>query len=158
MHPLFEDYLQRLTIIHREFEATLKGLSTEALDWSPGPDMNSLTVLVVHVAGSTRYWVGDVGAQIPSNRDRAAEFQAKGLDEETLLLRLTDVRTFVRGVLENLSIDDLSIARTVPGRTLPNGEPETFTVGDALLHALEHTALHVGHAQMTRQLWEQRKA
>jgi hypothetical protein len=158
MHQLFEDYLQRLTIIHRELEAAFQGLPTEALDWSPGPDMNSLTVLVVHVAGSTRYWVGDVGAQMPSNRNRASEFQAKGLDEETLLLRLADNRTFVRGVLENLSIDDLSIVRTVPGRTLPNGELETFTIGDTLLHALEHTAVHVGHAQMTRQLWDQRKA
>jgi hypothetical protein len=25
----------------------------------------------------------------------------------------------------------------------------------SLLHALEHTALHLGHMQLTRQLWEQ---
>jgi ankyrin repeat protein len=25
-----------------------------------------------------------------------------------------------------------------------------------LAHALEHTALHLGHMQITRQLWEQR--
>ena len=27
----------------------------------------------------------------------------------------------------------------------------------ALLHALEHTAIHLGHMQIMRQLWEQRR-
>jgi len=32
-----------------------------------------------------------------------------------------------------------------------------FTVGRALAHALQHTALHLGHAQVTRQLGEQQE-
>jgi hypothetical protein len=30
-------------------------------------------------------------------------------------------------------------------------------VGWALCHILKHTALHLGHLQITRQLWEQRQ-
>ena len=155
MLVILEQYLERLTEQHQLLEATLAGLPAEALDWTPGADMNSLCVQVVHVAGSTRFWVGDVAAGIPSNRDRDAEFTAKGLDEETLKLRLTDTRTFVRSILENLSLDELAEVRPVPGRRTANGEQQTDTVGRALLHALDHTALHVGHAQMTRQLWDQ---
>jgi hypothetical protein len=29
-------------------------------------------------------------------------------------------------------------------------------VGWALLHALEHTAIHLGHIQITQQLWDQK--
>lgn len=157
MLPLFEDYMGRMIVQHERFAEALRGLPQEGLDWIPGTDMNSMCILVVHVVGSARFWVGDVAAGIPSNRDRDSEFRASGLDEDTLVLRLTDNRTFVRGVLENLSYDDLAKVRPIPGRTLSNGELETYTVGQAILHALEHTGMHVGHAQITRQLWDQRK-
>jgi len=32
-----------------------------------------------------------------------------------------------------------------------------FTVAWALLHALEHTAIHLGHIQMVSQMWKQRQ-
>ena len=157
MLAILEDYLERLTDQHLQLERTLKGLSIEALDWTPAPGMNSLCVQVVHVCGSTRFAVGDIAAGISSSRDRDAEFRASGLDEDTLQLRLTDTRTFVRGVLENLSQEDLSQVRPIPGSKNANGEPETDRVSRVLLHTLAHTALHVGHAQITRQLWNQRQ-
>ncbi len=39
-------------------------------------------------------------------------------------------------------------------RTDPRDGRE-YTVAWALFHALEHTALHLGQMQLTRQLWEQ---
>jgi len=149
MHQVFTDYMKLLAALHGEFEKTLEGLSVEALDWTPGPDMNSLGVLVVHVAGSTRYWVGEVAAGIPANRDRAAEFRASGLNETALKGRLAENLEFVRGILENLTPDSLVSARFLASRN------QNITAGEAVLHALEHTALHVGHAQITRQLWDQ---
>lgn len=151
MHQLFNDYLKLLAELHADFEKTLAGLPVEALDWTPGPDMNSQCVLVVHVTGSTRFWVGEVAAGIPANRDRAAEFRASGLDEAALKERLAANREFVRQVFEQLSLDNLLVSRVVAGRS------QEVTAGEAILHALEHTALHVGHAQITRQLWDQRQ-
>ena len=126
-----------------------EGLSTEALDWTPGPDMNSLGVLAIHVAGAERYWIGDVVGRDPSDRDRSAEFRARGLDAAALKAHLAETLVHSQGVLEGLALPDLEASRVSPR----NGRE--FTVAWCLAHALEHTALHLGHMQITRQLWEQ---
>ena len=46
MEPYFEDYLLNLGELHNDILNVLKDLPPEALDWSPGQDVNSLTVLV----------------------------------------------------------------------------------------------------------------
>lgn len=151
MEPFFTSYLELFEDVVRAFVETFDDLPDEALDWVPGPDMNSLTVLVVHVCGSARFWVGDIGLGEPSNRDRAAEFVARGLSKGELNARLTAVLDYLRGAFERLSVADFATVRTIPGRTQPR------TVAWTVLHALEHTALHLGHAQITRQLWQQRE-
>jgi uncharacterized damage-inducible protein DinB len=152
VQAFFEEYLDRLEALHGHIERAIEGLSQAALDWAPGPDMNSLGVLVIHVAGAERYWVGDVVARDPSGRDRDAEFRAYGLDAATLRNRLRDALAHSRGVLENLTLQDLETPRTSPR------DGKQFTIGWALAHALEHTALHAGHMQIMRQLWEQRES
>ncbi len=149
MHPFFTDYLERLATLHLEIEKAIDGLSVDALQWTPDPDVNSLMVLVVHLTGAERYWIGDVALEQPSNRNRPSEFEAAGFNEEDLRARLQASRDFAREGLERLTLADLEQTRHAP---LTNRE---VTVGWALLHALEHTAIHAGHAQIMRQLWQQ---
>jgi len=146
----FEDYLGRLQELHAEIEHAIEGLPLEALDWSPGPHMNSLCALVAHAIGAQRYWVGDAVGRDPSGRNREAEFRACGMDAGTLKSGLDETLAHTRGALEELTLQDLDTLRVSPR----NGRE--FTVAWALAHALEHTALHAGHAQITRQLWDQR--
>jgi hypothetical protein len=47
-----EGYLTRLQVLHAELERAIEGLAPEALDWSPGPHMNPLCVLVAHASGA----------------------------------------------------------------------------------------------------------
>lgn len=158
MHPFYADYLERLDILHDDFKRAIHGLAVEALDWVPGSDMNSLCVLVVHTCGAERYWIGDVAAQNPSNRVRADEFKAHGLDEAALTATLDQALDFARQTLAAFSLDELAAPRPLPNpKNRPTTKLESFTAGWALLHALEHTAQHSGHAQITRQLWEQRR-
>lgn len=152
MLPVFADYIERLSDLHQDFAQAIGGLSVTALDWVAGAEMNSLCVLVVHTTGATRFWVGDVAMGEPSNRVRASEFQAKGYDETRLRQRLDETFGYVEGALARLSLDDLAVVRLVPGRD------QQYRVGWALFHALEHVGLHLGHAQMTRQLWNQGQA
>ena len=148
MLPLLESYFDRLQRLHRDAEEALDGLPPEALDWSPAPDVNSLVVLTTHLAGSERYWMGDVAGQDPSGRVREEEFRTQGVDAAALKQRLAAALAHSRGVLEKLTLEDLDARRTSPmdGREV--------TVGWAIAHALEHTAVHVGHMQVTRQWWE----
>ncbi len=141
-------YLERLQELHADMGRAIEGLPPGALDWVPGPQMNSLAVLVVHTTGAERYWIGEVVAGEPSGRDRPAEFRAFGLDEAALKARLQGMLAYVRGMLEGLTVEDLEAARISPR------DGRRFSVAWALLHALEHTAIHLGHAQMLRQMWE----
>lgn len=152
MIPVLEDIFKHLQDRHTDFEKTIAGLPQQALDWVPAPDMNSLCVLIVHTMGAERYWLGEIGAGIMTNRDRAAEFKAQGLDENALRELLSTTLEFSRAALEKLTLDDLS-----KERISPNHRGSTFRASWGIAHALEHTALHVGHAQITRQLWDQRK-
>jgi uncharacterized damage-inducible protein DinB len=152
MEALFTDFLERLHVLNRDFVATFEGLPAEALDWVPGEDMNSFCVLVVHTAGATRFWIGDAALGESSNRNRDAEFRAKGLSADELKARLAAVEAYAEDALERLTLADLATWRVPNGGTSYQRE---FTVGWALLHALEHVGLHLGHAQITRQLWQQ---
>jgi hypothetical protein len=88
MPTILEAYLERLEALHAEIQQIIADLSPEALDWTPGPEMNSLGVLVAHVAGSERYWIGTVVGDAPLERDRDAEFRTHGLDGVTLAAQL----------------------------------------------------------------------
>ena len=65
--------------------------------------------------------------------------------------RLADSFERARGVLGRLALEDLEMPRISPR------DGREFMVGWALAHALEHTVLHLGHIQITRQLWEHRE-
>ena len=152
MEQFFADYLERLQTLHEDMKTAFKALPQEALDWVPGPDMLSFCVLVVHASGAERYWIGDVACQDPSDRDRAAEFGVHGLDAANLEARLDRSLDYIKGGLEKLKLDQLAEVR------ISSRDSRKYTAGWALAHALEHTALHLGHAQVTRQLWEQKRA
>ena len=144
MDSYFTEYFNRLQLMHHELYAALEGLPQTALDWTPAEGANSLAVIAIHTAGAERFWIGDCIAEEPSNRDRQAEFRTGGLSAEALQERLDASLSYVQQVLERLSLDDLSDLRT-----LRDGSQKT--VGWVLAHVLSHTALHAGHAQVTRQ-------
>ncbi|MBW1696501.1 MAG: DUF664 domain-containing protein [Deltaproteobacteria bacterium] len=150
MHSLFEDYFNCLQGLHDDIKKCIDGLPQEALYWVPGAEMNSLCVIAVHVAGSQRYWIGDIISQEDSKRDRDAEFRARGLDAVELTKRLDESLAYTKGILERLRLEDLETICVSPK------DDRKFTKGWVLWHVLEHVANHLGHAQLTRQLWEQR--
>lgn len=151
MQTFFTEYLNLLQDCHKGIREALEGLPSEALDWIPGQDMNSISVLVFHTTGSVRFWIGDIAAQEPSNRDRDAEFRAHNVGMDVLKKRLADNLEYARYALDKMSLQDLETTRTRPS------DGSELTVAWALLHALEHATSHLGHIQMTRQLWEQSK-
>jgi len=146
-----QDFLDRLDEIHTSIEQAIQGISQEALDWSPGEGMNSITVLIIHLTGAERYWIGDVALEDPSSRDRAAEFRAGSIPLDALQARLADSSAYAQSAITKLTLADLEQERVSPR------DGRKFTVAWALLHALEHSALHLGHIQITRQLWEEQK-
>lgn len=149
MQLFYESYLNNLLELHDEIRSAIQGLSPDALDWIQGPGMNSINVLVVHLTGAERYWLGDVLLGYSSGRDRDAEFKVEGLSFEDLVHRIAEIENFVKKALDELTLEDLDKKRISPR----NGRE--VTVGYILPYVLKHVALHLGHIQITKQLWEQ---
>jgi len=149
LQTFYADWLNNLQELHDDVAKTIEGLTLEALDWSPKEGVNSITALIVHLTGSQRFLFGEVISGQDIHRDRDAEFRAKGLAPDELTKRLNDNIKYISAELEKLTLADLDSQRMFRTR-------ET-TVGWVLGHALKHTATHLGHIQVMRDLWGQFK-
>jgi hypothetical protein len=142
----FADYLQRLEGLQHSLHKEVRDLPAQAMDWSPGPEMNSVAVLLAHIVGLLHEGIDIALGEHPS-RVREQEFQTRGVLSDTMLRRLDAVIDDARGALPHLGLTDLSKER--------QDEDGTVSCGWALLHALEHAYLHLGHVQLTCQMWRQ---
>jgi hypothetical protein len=61
-------------------------------------------------------------------------------------MRLNQSLEYIRSVLERLTTENIASLRDFRGRER--------SVAWILDHALKHTATHMGHIQLMRQLWE----
>lgn len=151
--PLSEldNYLQRLEDLRGQVRDLIADLPADALNWQPlggGAESptNSLAVLAAHVAGAEHFWIGEVVGGLPATRHRDAEFATTVDAPAGLLLRLENTATETRKVFAALSQADLDGTRQARGRTIP--------VRWCILHVVDHTATHLGHMQLTLQLWQ----
>ena len=148
----FADYLERLEGLQHRLHQAVRDLPVEAMDWSPGPEMNpvmnSMAVLLAHITGVLKEGM-DLALDNPPSRVRAQEFQTHGVSSTEMLRRLDAVIDYARDALPRLGLADLAQAR--------QDEDGMITCGWALLHALEHAYLHLGHIQITCQMWRQRE-
>src|SRR5262245_25972827 len=82
-----------------------------AMDWSPGPEMNSVAVLLAHITGVLHEGI-DIALDDPPTRVRAQEIQTRGVVSAEMLRRLDAVIDYARGALPRLGLEDLSKERT----------------------------------------------
>jgi hypothetical protein len=150
MIPFYVALADRFHELHVAILKDLDSLPSDALDWKPGTETNSVSVLIVHLTGAERFLIGDVIMQDPSNRNREAEFLVKGMSKEDLVRRLNETEAYLLASFEGLRLPDLEAVRLHPRHG------SQVSVSWALLHALEHTGTHVGHIELTVQLWHQR--
>ncbi len=120
----------------------------------PLADTNTLFALGTHLVGAGEFWVLTLAGGRPSDRNRLAEFHATGHGAD-LLARYERWLTAVHEVLDDLP--DAAMARPanppLEYRNMPGmAQDGPFTVRECLLHAVEHSALHQGHIEITRQI------
>lgn len=129
--------------------ATVAGLDEEELNRRPGLEgANSPFVIVTHVLGNMRAWVLGIACEEPLRRDRASEFRARGTGPEMEQAARELLAAMVLAIerLEANSLDD----RIQPSQELfGEGQARELTRREALLHPLEHAAIHLGQLQLT---------
>jgi uncharacterized damage-inducible protein DinB len=139
---LSEDFLQvvwaRLVDDYpRQVRACLSVLDDEDLWWRPNDQANAVGNLVLHVAGSNRFYLEHVIAGHADVRDRDAEFAARGaLSKNEVEQVWADTERRVERVLSTIT------AHRLTEMTDRSGRPSSFA--RILLHVTHHNATHVG--------------
>jgi uncharacterized damage-inducible protein DinB len=145
-----QGYLTTLNELQDQIKSLLEGLPQDALDWRPIQGAgelatNSLAAVVTHLAGSETYFMKEIIGRQPIQRDREAEFVTRGVNVSALRTRLEAAAKSAEEVLSPMTEGQLEEGRKFRDRQV--------TVRWSILHVIEHTAQHVGHMQLTRQLW-----
>lgn len=150
MLPEVEQYLRTLDDLRNQVASLIRGLPAEALNWRPalpaGADpTNSLGVLAVHVAGAEHFWIAECIGVYPHTRVRDQEFTFVAQSAEEPLARLAKVGNETHAVLDKLTAERLGSSFMKDDVAVP--------VRWAIHHVMVHSALHIGHMQLTYQLW-----
>jgi uncharacterized damage-inducible protein DinB len=120
----------------------IEGLTEDQARWAPTERANSLLTLIVHLTGVERGWTEETILGRDSGRDREAEFSE--LVAKTTVPEAAEAY-LAQGERTNEIVRDLE-------RDTPCVGESGFSVRWVLLHLLEETARHAGHADITREL------
>lgn len=132
-----------------EMSAIVTGLGEDLANRRPDlPGANSPYAILTHCCGVLEGWGGEVIANRPVERDRAAEFVATGATAD-LMAKVADAKVQLRRDLVAVQWDSAP-AGPVRGRDAET--PVGQTQGGVLLHVLEELAQHLGHLEVTRDL------
>jgi uncharacterized damage-inducible protein DinB len=145
-----ENYLQRIEDLHKQIVEMIDDLPREGLNYFPIvlPQMqvsNSIAILAMHVAGAEHHLIGEVVGGMPITRDRDVEFTVRVRNSAPLIDILNKTLAETKTVFSQLSEADLSKSFEIDEKTVQGRW--------AILHVVDHTALHLGQMQITYQLW-----
>ncbi len=144
------NYLQRIEDHHKQIVDLIDGLPRDGLNFFPitVPELqvsNSVAVLTAHVAGAEHRWIGEVIGGLPVTRDRDLEFAIRVKNAAPLIDMLNSTLAETRSVFSRLTENDLDKEYEVEEKMVPGRW--------GVLHVIDHTSLHLGHMQLTYQLW-----
>jgi uncharacterized damage-inducible protein DinB len=144
-------YIERIT---REVIDEISKLSDDELNTPlPIPDTNTVFAIGTHYVGMAEFWtlalVGGTGSQ----RVRSAEFVARGAGAD-LIARMERYLADARALLTHIPASRLDEIAQPPAEFANTGgfKDHTFSCRDCLFHVVEHSATHLGHIQLTKDL------
>ena len=141
-------YAEVLDRLRQEIITLLQSAPAGSLNERPldndSHETNSLAVLASHTAGAEYEWIVQVAGGRERTRHRPDEFVATADTAQTLIDKINRTAEASNAVLAALTEADLAAEKERGDRT--------FGVRWSILHAIEHTALHLGHMQLTQQL------
>lgn len=175
LYALPDGYASRLVALHayqmetqrKELLTVADGLAPEDLAWQPARGMNTMGMLLAHIAYAEYYLVRvgveekssdggkavvgvsdeEVGMPLASDAPGSPALAGKELPFFHDLLERSRAYTF--DVMRSLTDDDLD---RVVVRTRPDGTRREFNVGWVLYHVVEHEVGHRGQIAMLRHL------
>ena len=146
MNPDVQTYFERISWAVESILGAGEGLDGELLNQQPVPgESSSIYVLTTHIMGNLRQGILATLGDAEDNRNRDAEFVARGGSMATLHEEWSALQSDLEAMLAKLTPDDLERQYEHPRRGKMNGWA-------VLLNTAMHAAEHAGHAELTRQV------
>lgn len=137
-----------LETMQSEMQKIMAEVGVEGMNWTPPlKEVNSLYAIATHTTASQLWWIQENLHGQKVERDRISEFTASDQNLERVNTSIKEGQALTRQILEAIKPEDLQKLREVKGKS--------YTVEWIVLHVIEHTATHLGHMQLTKQMWEQ---
>ncbi len=134
-----------------ELVACLEGLDSDALNWKPLDDANSLYVLATHTMGNVRHNFLNILCGRDITRDRDSEFAAMGKSAAEVEAGWNALQGRISEAIQELPPGDLDRIRDDPQRGKITGR-------ELMIIVARHAAEHFGQAQLTRDLVKARRS
>ncbi|MBI4278250.1 MAG: DUF664 domain-containing protein [Armatimonadetes bacterium] len=148
-----QTYLHELELTRNQILETVNGLTDDQLHWQLGEDYNSVAMLIKHLTGSEKFWIGEVVGGIPSERNRAAEFTHDRPARADLVngwLRAKEQTHAVLGKMPAGALDE----EVEYGS--PNDRKRT-TKRWVVVHVVAHTGYHLGQIRLLAKMAQRAK-
>lgn len=150
-----QDIAEYAKLLHDQRDAmleTVKDLPDAAVDWTPMPqDTSSLSMMALHGTGHLRRFLVENVTGREIEYDRAAAFASKGMGAAKLAETIRATYDMAEKALQSVDPETLdrpklyTINHPIKGTTATPGYGIHFSMG--------HVWMHIGHMQLTRQLW-----
>jgi hypothetical protein len=156
-NPLLPATMAMLQKLVDDIFQQLDGVPEDDLNtWLPRDgmrDVNTFFALATHTVGAGEFWILEAAGGHAVDRDRLAEFRSTGTLEQ---LRERYDRWLRDSADVFATTDDATLASLYERQANPERGMSAArrTRAECIAHALEHTAVHLGHLQLQRQLWD----
>ena len=138
MERLFLSYsVEKLRQSEERIQYCLDRLSPDEVWWRGAEECNSVANLVLHLCGNVRQWIlASIDGQ-PDQRQRDAEFAARGN------VSIAELRTVLKETVDEAI---QAIGRVTPSRLVETVHVQGYdkSVLEAIYHVIEHFSLHTG--------------
>lgn len=149
-----------ITLYAKEIERLLdrlcraiEGLDEGQLNWRPpAPETNSVFVIATHLLGNMEASVLGIVCGQDIQRNRPAEFAARGSSAEPIVARAQELAGRFALALRDLSPERLDEVSTPTKSVWGAGTPAPMSGREALMHTIEHAAMHLGQIDITLDL------
>ena len=152
MQPIVEYAQAMLDHLSGRYKQVVEAMPEEGLNWQPGgAGTNSLAQIVRHVVSGQRLifnWALGTPPQLPMT-ERSRGLHNDPATRAELLDLLAEGDRARAELLAQLDGSDL-------GETVPSLRGEQRTRFFYVAHSVGEAREHIGHAELTRQLWETR--
>ncbi len=151
MKPMVEVVQKMLDEQADRFGKAVDGMPEEALNWRPGnEETNSVAQLVRHTTAVQSVLLGRALGETVQH-DHAYSLRNDPATKAELAGLIAEAKAKKDDDLARLDALDMSEMVASPGR-------DPVMRARYVIHTADHGQEHLGHAELTRQLWEQRGA